>query len=103
MAAAVAASTLVFAAPADADPGCTEDCGVDPGQYLLSSEYMKGGLTPPFDIQHAITTSHEICDRAGNGATREQLRLLAGDGSDQQTDVVVNAAIKIYCPGVMVK
>ena len=40
-----------------------------------------------------------ICARLNSGnPTRDDLRTIAGDGSPQQTDVVVNAAIKWYCP-----
>lgn len=100
----LAASVLTVAAIAvpavHADPNCTEDCGVDKGQYLLPPEYIKGGLGPSVDVKDAIITSHAICDRLNKGATRDQVRSIAGDGSPQQQDVVINAAIKVYCPGV---
>ena len=95
---AVAAAIAMPAA--HADPNCTEDCGVDKGQYLLPPEYLKGGLGPSIDIHNAIITSHAICDRLSQGATRDQVRSIAGDGSPQQQDVVINAAIKVYCPGI---
>lgn len=98
--AGLAVAAAIAVAPARADPDCTEDCGVDKGQYELPPLYMKGGLQLPIDIHHAIITSHAICDRLNQGATRDQVRSIAGDGSPQQQDVVINAAIKVYCPGV---
>lgn len=96
-----AAGHLTSALPAArADPNCTEDCGVDKGQYELPTLYMQGGLQLPIDVRHAIITSHAICNRLNQGATRDQVRPIAGDGSPQQQDVVINAAIKVYCPGV---
>jgi hypothetical protein len=84
--------------PAHADPHCTEDCGQDQPQYLMN-ELRRGGIQPD-SVDQAVTTAKAICAHASAGATREQLRTIAGDGSDHQTDVVINAAIKIYCPGV---
>lgn len=93
-----ALALAVPAVPAHADPNCTEDCGVDPGQYELPPLYMQGGLGPTTDIHTAIVTSHAICAKLRAGGTRDQARTISGDGSPQQQDVVVNAAIKVYCP-----
>lgn len=96
-----AVATIVAAViaipPAHADPHCTEDCGQSQPQYLMN-ELRRGGIQPD-SVDQAVATAKTICAHANAKATREQLRMIAGDGSPAQTDVVINAAIKIYCPG----
>lgn len=66
--AAFAVAAAIVTPTGHADPNCTEDCGVDKGQYELPPEYIKGGLGPSIDIHNAIVTSHAICDRLNRGA-----------------------------------
>ncbi|BBY36845.1 hypothetical protein MMAN_09790 [Mycobacterium mantenii] len=97
--AALAAGIVLAGSPpaAHAEPQCTEDCGESQPQYLMN-ELRRGGIQPD-SVRQAVATAKAICAHANAGATREQLRTIAGDGSPAQTDVVINAAIKIYCPG----
>ena len=83
--------------PAHADPHCTEDCGLGQSQGYLQ-ELRRGGIQVDDDQAEEINRAKAICARLNQGATREQVRSVAGDGSDRQTDTVINAAIKFYCP-----
>ncbi|MEE2851455.1 MAG: DUF732 domain-containing protein [Actinomycetota bacterium] len=93
----LAVAAAIAIAPAHASP-CTEDCGEGQAQYMMND--LRAGGVDPGNVQYAVTRAKAICSRLNAGATRDQVRSTAGDGSDRQTDIVINAAIKYYCPGV---